>query len=204
LVAQYPNAILKKIKSPEINEYTLTNLMNTMYKIHSKSVDWIIIAKTDEFIYSKDITKKLRRHQQLGATILKPRQFEMVSNETPTTDKQIYDVCKEGVCFVEESKPIIFLSTLSINLSIDRKGCNPDPVTQARVSESDIVNLHYSKLGIANYLNKVHKYQKNLSDISKKNNWYPKYNKTDKELITEFTQLAEQAKVIKPFGGTEW
>jgi hypothetical protein len=143
LVAQYPNAILKNVKLNTINEQTITNLMNTMYQIHSKAVDWVIVTEPNEFIFHKDLLKRLRRHQQLGATIIKPTQYEMVSDVTPPIDKMIYNVYKEGVCFALDSKPIIFSSTLRINLSSDRKLCTPDPAAQGRIADGEILNLHY-------------------------------------------------------------
>lgn len=75
----------------QYEEALLTNLRNNFWK--NSEADWVIIADLDEFVYHPNLTEIL---ETTNATVIHPRGYEMVSENIPTTNGQIYEELKMG------------------------------------------------------------------------------------------------------------
>ncbi len=92
----------KAVESKEIR------VKGQAWKESKKTADWVINVDTDEFLYHPDIMKYLKDCKKRGISIPKPTGYDMVSDEFPTHDGQIYETVTRGWKWSRYDKFAIF------------------------------------------------------------------------------------------------
>lgn len=129
------------------------------YKEKSRGIaDWVICVDADEFFWNKnDIKKTLKKEQELGTKVIRPRGFNMVSDNFPTTSGQIYEECRMGF----ESryylrKLVMFDPGIDIEFSVGRhKNRVPRGL---RIDSGGFLLLHYKYLSKERQIRKLNQW----------------------------------------------
>ena len=123
----------------QYDEQTLINIRNKSWK--SSDADWVIVCDVDEFIYHKDFVEVLSK---TDSTLITPNGYEMMSEELPTTDGQIYGEIKNGFFKKNYSKPCVFKPSeiSNINFGPGSHFATPDGNVVDK-GDLDIKLLHY-------------------------------------------------------------
>lgn len=119
-----------------------------MRYIESRGVaDWVILVDLDEFIYHPDILGLLEHYKRWWIALPNVEGFEMISQETPTGDGQLYEYVKTGVQSAGYSKRVVLSPGIDIELS---PGSHTTKVLNGPVGETakaELKLLHYRFLG---------------------------------------------------------
>jgi glycosyltransferase involved in cell wall biosynthesis len=86
----------------------LCALRNDGWKAGSENFDWVIVVDNDEFIYHKDIRKKLKTYMEEGVTMPSIVGFDMMSMEFPTYGIPITQQVTQGWQSPSYTKQILF------------------------------------------------------------------------------------------------
>jgi glycosyltransferase involved in cell wall biosynthesis len=136
----------------KFEESVLINIRNNCWK--DSDADWVIVCDTDEFIYHENLLEKL---SSTDATHIITSGYEMMSEDLPTTNGQIYGEIKIGHHKPTYSKPCLFKPSeiKEINFAPGSHAAKPSG-NVISINDSGIKLLHYK------YLNRdvlIKKYQ---------------------------------------------
>ena len=128
-----------------MNEDDFNDCFEKSYKKYSRGIaDWVMCVDSDEFIYNKDIVKKLERQYLNGNQLLKSEGYMMVSENLPKGDGQIYDECKKGIRVKEYDKTVVF--NPDINVAFGHGRHSTRCLDGAIAVDAEMLLLHYRYL----------------------------------------------------------
>ena len=156
-------------------ESVLMSIRNTCWK--GSDADWVIVCDTDELIYHENIIDVLGN---INANHIVTEGYEMMSEQLPTTDGQIYEELKMGHFKADYSKPCLFKPSeiKDINFSAGSHTATPTADNLISVRDSGIKLLHYKYLNRDVLIKKYDHYRVRQSDEMKRNGWgnYQQWN----------------------------
>ena len=129
IINSYPNTEIRTHStSGEFDDYAHLKLKHNAIGDAVGKCDYVIISDCDEFIYHPNIVEFLKSHLNKTA-IFYPAGFQMVSNEFPSTDGQIYESITTGKPSPWYSKPIMINPNMLMSFEWV-EGCHEvDPLT---------------------------------------------------------------------------
>lgn len=151
----------------KFEESALMNIRNTCWK--GSDADWVIVCDTDELIYNPDIIKIL---EKVDANHILCEGYEMMNEELPTTDGQIYEEIKNGYLKVDYSKPCLFKPSEVVESNFAPGSHTATPTGNINsINDSGIKLLHYKYLNRDVLINKYAHYAIRQSDEMKRKGW---------------------------------
>ena len=164
-------------------EDILTHLRNACWK--ESKADWIIIVDVDEFIYHRNLPLTLSRSY---GTVIMPRMFEMISDEFPTTDGQIYEEVNMGVEL--RGKMCIFKPKDIINMNYEPGNHFARPEGNFQIDvKTEIVSLHYKFLSLEYVIKRYDELYSRQSNENETNNWGWHMAKRPEEFQKDFEEM---------------
>lgn len=151
----------------KFEESVLMNIRNNCWK--NSDADWVIVCDADELIYHDDLMLIL---EKTDATHIIAEGYEMMSENLPTTEGQIYEELKFGYHKPDYSKPCIFKPSKieEINFAPGSHTANPTGDVVSR-NDTGIKLLHYKYLNRDVLIKKYNHYRDRQSEEMKKNGW---------------------------------
>ncbi len=134
--------VIKFDTKNRFEEQVLIDIRNTCWK--NSDADWVIICDTDELIYHPDILNVLKN---TNANHIITEGYEMMSENLPTTNGQIYEELKCGYFKPDYSKPCLFKPSQikDINFAPGSHTAKPEG-NVISINDSGIKLLHYKYL----------------------------------------------------------
>jgi UDP:flavonoid glycosyltransferase YjiC (YdhE family)/glycosyltransferase involved in cell wall biosynthesis len=157
----------------EVRDDFLLKLKNNAWKESRGKADWVIVCDVDEFIFHPDLVAYLSSCKERGVTIPQPTGFNMVSDQWPEPDKQIWEQIRDG-------RPDLFFSKKAVFDPNEIKEINYRPGAHTcfpagRVKEERDPNfklLHYKYIGGVEWFRKRRtRFAKRLSQLNKRFGW---------------------------------
>jgi hypothetical protein len=177
IISSYPKSILRDFDTGnQIRDDLYLKVKNQEWKKSRQIASWVIVCDIDEFFYHQEPKEYLKRIKSSGYNIVKPKGFNMVSEEYPVVGIPITSQVTNGVAFEPESKLCAFNPNLieEINYSA---GCHSArPIGKnVTIHTGEAFLLHYKFLGRENYIKRNIEYQKRLSSVNIQRNWGAHY-----------------------------
>ena len=189
VVAACPKAELIDWQCHEANDMEYMALHNSAYIQHSRGVaDWVILPDCDEFVYHPEIRTVLEEYKQVGINLAAPQGYNMMSDQFPTTEGQIYEEVVFGTPYEPECKPIVFDPMLPMNFGIGKHGLFPFPpeVTVIEAPMRDLKLLHLTGLGRQFRIDRLAARARRLSQTNIDNGWGLYVLRTAEEIGEEY------------------
>lgn len=159
----------------KFEESVLMSIRNTCWK--GSDADWVIVCDTDELIYHENIIEVL---SNINANHIVTEGYEMMSEQLPTTEGQIYEELKMGYFKPDYSKPCLFKPSeiKDINFAPGSHTATPTADNLISVRDSGIKLLHYKYLNRDVLIRKYDHYRVRQSDEMIRNGWgnYQQWN----------------------------
>jgi hypothetical protein len=171
-----PKATIIPFESDGLRDDIHKNIKNTCWK--ESKADWVIVVDFDEFLVNARGGEVLENY-----TIVHPGWCEMISENLPTTEGQIYDEINEGIP-LEASKYVMFKpgALRAINYDVGAHTCRP--VGDVRILKDPFINIfHYKMLSLDYYLKRVSLLSSRLSPLNRRKRWGYHYDFPQKEII---------------------
>jgi glycosyltransferase involved in cell wall biosynthesis len=176
----------------KFEESKLVEIRNTCWL--GSDADWVIICDSDEFIYHDDIIKVLNN---TNATHIVTEGYEMMSEELPKKDGQIYDEIKQGFFKPDYSKPCLFKPTEISNINFAPGSHTAKPEGNViSINNSGIKLLHYKYLNREVLIEKYAKYAIRQSEEMKRKGWGNYQQWTPEVLNAQFDSWKKQCNNI--------
>ena len=193
IIARHPTAV--RIPFDTGGKYLERALLRQRhrYKESKGAADWVMVVDADEFLYHPQLPALLASYQRAGITFPKVEGFDMVAEESPSTDGQIYDVIKTGTPNPWYCKRAVFNPELDVTYSA---GCHK-AAARGNVVESEhaeIKLLHYAFAGRAFYMRRQRERGDRQSADNLRRGWGLRYQRPD-------SYFAETFDRIKSFAG---
>lgn len=149
-------------------ESVLMSIRNTCWK--GSDADWVIVCDADELIYHENIVEVL---SNINANHIITEGYEMMSEELPTTNGQIYEELKIGYFKIDYSKPCLFKPSeiIDINFGAGSHTATPTGNNLITIRDSGIKLLHYKYLNRDVLIRKYNHYKVRQSDDMKRKGW---------------------------------
>lgn len=151
----------------KFEESVLMNIRNNCWK--NSDADWVIVCDTDELIYHENLIDIL---SNTNATHIVTEGYEMMTENLPTTDGQIYEEIKTGYFKPDYSKPCLFKPSeiTDSNFAPGSHTARPNG-NIISINDSGIKLLHYKYLNRDVLINKYRHYAERQSDEMKRMGW---------------------------------
>ena len=133
----------------DLLEYRLLRAKNHAWWPVRNDYDWVIAVDPDEFLYHEDLPGALQHSQDMGATVLAPCGYQMVSLVFPTGPRPITEQVRRGVISPMYSKLCCFnpKKISGINFGVGSHYANPQGEVQL-MSYPGLKLLHYHYMGL--------------------------------------------------------
>lgn len=170
IIKEWGAKIVKYDSGNQIRDDLYIQIKNNCWK--ESKADWVIVGDCDEFVYHTNLPKRL---ESIDGTFIVPRLFNMVSEDFPSGDGQIYDEIKTGV--EGGAKMNLFKPSEILDVDFD-VGCHyANPTGNVKYNfMSDIITLHYKNVSRQYVYERSRLFASRLSDINKKYKWGYHYN----------------------------
>lgn len=170
----------------KMEERTLMEIRNSCWR--ESKADWVIVCDSDEFIYHPNLINTLK---DTNATHIIPCGYEMISENLPTTNGQIYEELKMGFFREDFSKPCIFKPSevKNINFSPGSHDAKPDGniITD---NDTGIKLLHYKYLNRETLIKRYDDYKIRHSEYDKTHGYGTYSTYTTETINNNFTEWA--------------
>ena len=114
-------------------------------------VDFVIVGDMDEFLWHKNMKEFLFKKQREGYTIFKPTGYDMLNEDYPTTDKQIYHEVQTGRSDQFISGKLMLFNPHKIEEIAYDYGCHlAKPLGKVNLWEdknNELVMMHFKSIG---------------------------------------------------------
>jgi len=172
VIKSYPNTIIKEYDSGgEFSDPVNAHIKNTGWKESRDEADWIIVTDCDEFIYHPDIINFLTACKNTGYTFLKPFWCEMVADEFPVGDGDIYDYVQYGFR-IPDGKPSVFDPKKIIETNFGMGAHHADPTGDIVWHTADSLRcFHFKQMGADYVYNRYAMYKNRMSKINLAMRW---------------------------------
>ncbi|HHP7242332.1 MAG TPA: glycosyltransferase family 2 protein [Cyclobacteriaceae bacterium] len=178
LFQKHRNIFIKRYNSNnQYREDIKQNLSNSIWKKSRGYADFVIVCDIDEILYHPRLSVILSTMKNKGYTVLKPYGFDMISNNFPTTKKNIYDEIKEGKRDRMFDKIALFNpdAIKETNYYPGAHAAIPEGKVKIYKNDPELKLLHYRYLGIDYILDKHKSRAERMSTINRQNNWGYQY-----------------------------
>ncbi len=154
----------------EIRDDAYLQIKNNAWKNSVNEADIVIVCDMDEFLYTDDLRKYLIDFHNSDSTIVKPEGYDMISESFEFDyTKKLTDLVNTGYRNSHFDKLVMF-KPKNINSINYNFGCHvAAPIGNVKYFDKPIKLLHYKRLGLDYFLNKMSIYKKRISDFNKKN-----------------------------------
>ena len=198
IIRAYPNTtIITYDSGNQFNDLINAHIKNHGWKISRNEADWIIVTDCDEFIHHPDIVNFLTECKQHGYTFLKPYWCEMLADEFPTGDGDIYDYVQYGYKLTD-GKPAIFdpKKIIETNFGIGSHYAEPTGKVVWHLADK-LQCLHMKHLGVDYVVSRYEMYKNRMSDINIQMRWGWHYQLGRDEIKKYIDECkTKQAKVV--------
>jgi hypothetical protein len=154
----------------EIRDDAYLQIKNNAWKNSIGKADIVIVCDMDEFLYAEDFKSAIIDFNNSDATIVKPTGYDMIVEDFnfDYTNK-LTDAVKTGYKNNLFDKLVMF-KTKNITDMNYNGGCHVAAPRGNKVMlfENRFLLLHYKRLGLKYFLNKMSVYKKRLSEFNKK------------------------------------
>jgi len=173
----------------QIRDDAYLQIKNNAWKNSRKSADIVMVCDMDEFIYTKNLKEFITEFNESDSTILKPIGYDMMINDFDITnsDDLINDV-KNGNRHDHFDKLCMFKPNQIKEINYNF-GCHvANPTGNIKYFNKEVKLLHYKKVGLSYYLNKMFQYKKRVSKFNKDRRLGYQYNFSKEKHITDFNE----------------
>ncbi len=154
----------------QIRDDAYLQIKNNAWKNSIGKADIVIVCDMDEFLYSDDLKKSIIDFYESDATLIKPTGYDMIVNEFEFNyNDKLTNLVKTGYKNNLFDKMVMF-KTKDITEINYNGGCHVAAPRGPKVKlfENNFLLLHYKRLGLKYFLNKMSSYRKRLSEFNKK------------------------------------
>jgi glycosyltransferase involved in cell wall biosynthesis len=159
--------------------------------------DWVILVDMDEFVYHPDLVGVLKWYKRFGINFPNTAGFEMVSEETPTGEGQIWEYVKTGLPTAGYSKKTVFDPSLGVELSA---GCHQTKIISGKPELGqgvpELKYLHYRWLGREFFIKRQISRRGRISGEDKSYSWGRHYQNPDDFFGPLFDSYLEMSRVV--------
>jgi hypothetical protein len=150
---------------------------------------WVCVCDVDEFFYHPDLLTYLKFTKE---SIIHPQQYEMYSENLPTTEGQIFEEITKGI-HVGFGKMGIFRADKVKEINYE-PGCHVANPTDKCVDNSEAVKmLHYKYLNRQYVIDRYKMFAERLSDKNKTYGWGNHYNANIEAINKNFDEYKYKA-----------
>ncbi|MBS0207292.1 MAG: glycosyltransferase family 2 protein [Planctomycetes bacterium] len=103
-----PRCDVRTIGAPENDERNLLWVKGEAWKESRDVADWVICCDVDEYLFHADVRKYLATCTQNGITFPQTKGYELVDQQLPSGNKQIYQAVRRGFFRPLFSKRVVF------------------------------------------------------------------------------------------------
>lgn len=196
-------SILKSHPNVEVNRIELQGdssmeaaqrQYNSMWKQSRKIADWVIVCDVDEHLYHRDLRNYFQVCTFMGATLIVPVGYEMVSDTFPISNKPLCENVRYGVRKYRMDKPQIFNPTEieEINFQPGRHYANPVGNVITMI-DSEVLLLHYKYLGFDYVSKKYLGLRTKLRKDDKLHGYGWQYDWSEKQIQNRLLELKNAA-----------
>jgi hypothetical protein len=153
----------------EIRDDAYLQIKNHAWKNSISKADIVIVCDMDEFLYSEDLKSTIIEFNNSDATVIKPTGYDMIVNEFDFDyTNKLTNLVKTGYRNDMFDKFLMFKPN-SIKEINYKGGCHlANPIGDIILFINKLKLLHYKRLGLKYFLNKMSVYKKRLSGFNKK------------------------------------
>ena len=145
-------------------------IKNEEYKKSRGKADWVIVVDSDELVYHPDIVSLLAKYKKDGITFPKVDGYDMIGDDYPKFEGQLYDEIKQGVSEWMYCKRAIFDPFIGINYVVGAHKCSPHgSIVESKKAEIKL--LHYRFLCKDFFVKNMEKRMRRMSEENIKNRW---------------------------------
>lgn len=171
LLRKHPKTIIVPYDTKgEIRDDAYLQIKNNAWKNSVNEADIVIVCDMDEFLYTDDLRRYIIDFNNSDSTIVKPEGYDMIVEKFNFDyNHKLTDAVKTGFRNNLFDKLVMFKpkSIKSINFNF---GCHvAAPMGDVKYFNQPIKLLHYKRLGLDYFLNRMAIYKKRISDFNKKN-----------------------------------
>jgi hypothetical protein len=182
----------------EIRDDAYLQIKNNAWKNSIGKADIVIVCDMDEFLYAEDFKSAIIEFNNSDATIVKPIGYDMiVENFDFDYTNKLTDIIKTGYKNNLFDKMVMFKTKNITDINYNG-GCHVAAPRGNKVSlfENKFLLLHYKRLGLKYFLNKMSAYRKRLSDFNKKNKLGYEYEFDNNKHTEDFTESLGKSNII--------
>jgi hypothetical protein len=174
----------------EIRDDAYLQIKNHAWKNSISKADIVIVCDMDEFLYSNDLKKSINNFYESDATVIKPTGYDMVVNDFQFNyGDKLTNLVKTGYKNNLFDKLIMF-KTKNITEINYNGGCHVAAPRGDKIKlfEGEFLLLHYKRLGLKYFLNKMSTYKKRLSEFNKKHKLGYEYEFNSDKHVEDFNE----------------
>lgn len=186
----------------EIRDDYFRAIKNNCWKESRGIARLVVVCDIDEFLYHVNLPEYLEHFNNSRQTLIKPTGYNMVSENLPSGNDQIYDEIKNGVLDNHWSaKSIMFKpdAIKEINYSYGAHGCKPNGYVRPDYSAT---LLHYRYLSEDFLVKTYAERKKRLSELNRKKGWGMQYDYPEEVLREIYREHLKHAKQVVGHGIT--
>lgn len=152
------------------DEFVLTQVRNTGWRLSKGKADWVIVSDFDEVPYARtDLKSELAKLEEADTTVVQTVMFTVISDKFPEYNSERLLHQGEGLRFVAEpqmAKTLIFNPNRieNMNYSLGSHSCNPMGEGKYMRFPDTILFFHLKNLGKDYVVRKSKKLYENLPD----------------------------------------
>jgi len=146
ILLAHPKVELRKLQTGnEYDENSIIALKTAAYQEQRGKADWVIVGDVDELLWHRDMASFLAGCKGRGENLIRTEAYEMVSETSPNSDRQIWEQITQGIPNPRYSKRCCFAPDLNVVWAL---GCHSASVTPApRESGQVLPLLHFKFVG---------------------------------------------------------
>lgn len=151
----------------EIRDDAYLQIKNNAWK-KSKDCDIVIVCDMDEFLYSDDLPQYMKDFNNSESTIIKPEGFDMVIKDFDITKSEyLLNDVQFGFEHNHFNKLCVFKPKKIIDINYNFGCHNAAPVGTIVYHNKPIKLLHFKKIGLNYFLDKMRNYHKRMSKFNR-------------------------------------
>lgn len=197
--------IIKQNKKANIKQYSTNNQIRDDFYLRIKNSCWkfntgadiVIVCDTDEFIYHPRLKDILLEFYKSDSTLIKLSGYDMITEDFDfNTKDKLIDVVKTGFKNDDFNKILIFKPNFIKSITYNFGCHNANPKGLVKYFDNDIKLLHYKRLGLDYFINKMSIYKKRLSAFNKKNKFGFEYDFDEQKHRDNFKSELDRADIV--------
>jgi hypothetical protein len=181
----------------EIRDDAYLQIKNTAWKNSVNRADIVIVCDMDEFLYSDDLKSTIIEFNNSEATIVKPTGYDMIVDEfTFDYENKLTDLVKTGVRNDLFDKFLMFKPKSVVEINY-KGGCHfANPSGEVILFENKFLLLHYKRLGLKYYLNRMRSYKNRLSNFNKQYKLGYEYGFDENKHVENFAENLDKIQSV--------